>query len=47
VSVIPDAAGSINTIVVQASLGKNQNPISKITRGKGAEGVAEEVEMSA
>jgi hypothetical protein len=31
-------------IVVQASLGENQDPISKITKTKRAEGVAQEVE---
>jgi hypothetical protein len=38
------AVGSINKTVVQASLGRNQDPISKITRMKGAGGMAQVVE---
>jgi hypothetical protein len=39
--VISAIAGSINRkILVQASLGKKQDPISKITREKRARGIA-------
>jgi hypothetical protein len=43
--VIPTTRGNVNgRIYVKASLGKRQEPISKITKVKGAEGVAQVLE---